>query len=107
MNDDVSLGFYNIKDENFIYLENIQQKTDESQVTPLLSLIFVENQGHCVKNQRFKQPKVPLKARPDAQLDQPRSPLSGWSDERPEICGRALQHPEEGLLAPRIQKRLH
>ncbi len=43
MNDDVSLGFYNIKDENFIYLENIQQKTDESQVIPLLSLIFVEN----------------------------------------------------------------
>ena len=50
MNDDVSLGFYNIKDENFIYLENIQEKTDESQVTTHLSLIFVENQGHCVKN---------------------------------------------------------
>lgn len=33
MNDDVSIGFYNVKDESFIYLESIQDKKDESQVS--------------------------------------------------------------------------
>ena len=30
MNDDVSIGFYNVVEETNIYLENIQQKVDES-----------------------------------------------------------------------------
>ena len=40
MNDDVSIGFYNVKDESFIYLESIQDKKDESQVL---------NRGACTR----------------------------------------------------------
>lgn len=32
MSDECSINFYNVKEENFIYLENIQQKTSESEV---------------------------------------------------------------------------
>lgn len=73
MNDDVSIGFYNVKDENFIYLENIQQKTDESQVSRSLLTIHVENQGHRRKNQCVKQSKVPAEAWPHEKHDQPTS----------------------------------
>lgn len=45
MNDDLSIGFYNVKDENFIYLDNIQQKTDESQVSTRIRLFEL-----CVEN---------------------------------------------------------
>lgn len=70
MNDDVSLGFYNIKEENFIYLENIQQKTDESQVSVVISIsLVVVNQGHCAKNHRIKQSKVPAEVRANEKYD--------------------------------------
>lgn len=37
MMDDVSINFYNVSEGCFIYLENIQQKTSESEVSESLT----------------------------------------------------------------------
>jgi hypothetical protein len=58
MMDDVSINFYNVSEGCFIYLENIQQKTNESEVIQAFPDHLV-NQANRAEDFRDEQPEVP------------------------------------------------
>ena len=56
--DDVSINFYNVSEGCFIYLENIQQKSNESEVSQPCPDRLV-NQANRAEDLGDEQPEVP------------------------------------------------
>ena len=60
MSDECSINFYNVKEGNFIYLENLMQQKDSSESEVRLTLSsnlsrYIANQGKRLETERTKQ----------------------------------------------------